>query len=69
MEIGDFMLFNGFERGEFTLLACVGLCDLEFRFLTLGEYVKGVFWVIGLCIVKLLKLVEVEDIEFMLVGL
>lgn len=36
------MLLNGLERGEPTLLACVGLCDLEPLFSTLGEHVSEV---------------------------
>lgn len=42
LEMGDFMLLNGLERGEPTLLACAGLCDREPRFSTLGEHVRGV---------------------------
>ena len=60
------MLLNGLERGEPT---CAGLCDLEPRFSTLGEHVKGVPWVIGLCTVKLPKLAEVEDTELIPAGL
>lgn len=63
------MLLNGLERGEPTLLACTGLCDLEPRFSILGEHVKGVPWVTGLCTVKVPKLAEVEDTELIAAGL
>lgn len=69
LEIGDFMLLNGLERGEPTLLACAGLCDLEHRLSTLGEHVRGVPWVIGLCTGKLPKLAVVVDTELMPAGL
>ena len=42
------MLLNGLERGEPTLLACAGLCDLEPRVSTLGEHGRGVPWAMGL---------------------
>lgn len=63
------MLLNGLERGEPTLLACTGLCDLEPRFSIFGEHVKGVPWVTGLCTVKVPKLAEVEDTELIPAGL
>lgn len=69
LEIGDFMLLRGLERGEPTLLAWAGLCDLEPRFSTLGEHVRGVPWVRGLCTPKLPKLAELEDTEPIPAGL
>ena len=63
------MLLNGLERGEPTLLACAGLCDLEPRVSTLGEHGRGVPWAMGLCTGKLPKPAEVEDTQLMLAGL
>ena len=63
------MLLNGLERGEPTLLACAGLCDLEPRVSTLGEHGRGVPWAMGLCTGKLPKLAEAEDTQLMLAGL
>lgn len=69
LEMGDFMLLNGLERGEPTLLACAGLCDREPRLSTFGEQVSGVPCVRGLCTGKLPKLAEVEDTELIPAGL
>lgn len=69
LDTGDLMLLSGLERGEPTLLACAGLCDLEPRASTFGEQATGVPWATGLCTVKLPKLAGAEDAELSPAGL
>lgn len=64
------MLLIGLERGDPTLLACAGLCNIELRLSMLGEHDKGVPWLTGLWTVKFAKLVGVvEDTELIPGGL